>query len=101
PAASKRVKLPKALTYVKTAKRSFEETYWKTIALLAEGRYLNKNNADCVRDATTQSQLPYFDRHLDALGDYLLDYYVKRIQAAKMGGQALAGSLPLQWSTDF
>ncbi len=92
---------PASLTFSKTGKRAFEVAYWKTIALLAEGRYLNKNNADCVRDPVTQSLLPYPGRHLDALGDYLLDYYRKRIAAAKLTGQAMAGSLPFRWSTDF
>ena len=32
--------------------------YWRAIANLAEGRYLNKNNGDCVRDAVTQQWLP-------------------------------------------
>ena len=74
---------PDSLTYNRTARRSFEETYWKTIAALAEGEFLNKNNADCVLDAATQRMLPYHDRHLDALGDYLLDYYQKQIAAAR------------------
>src|SRR5204863_8469658 len=89
-------KIPDSYTYQRTARRSFEVAYWKTIALLAEGRYLNKNNADCVRDATTQRELPYFDRHLDQLGDFLLAYYDKQIAAAHLKGKALAGSLPLQ-----
>jgi hypothetical protein len=93
-------KLPRSLTYAKTARRSYELAYWKTIAALSEGTFLNKNNADCVRDATTQSQLPYFDRQLDVLGDYLLRFYGQRLAAAKQDG-AMAGSLPLQWNTDF
>jgi Peptidase family M28 len=92
---------PKSLTFSRTAKRSFEVTYWKTIATLAEGRFLNKNNADCVRDAVTESLLPYHGRQLDALGDYLLDFYRKCITAAKLYGTALAGELPFRWSTDF
>ena len=76
-------KAPASLTYQRTAKRAFEVAYWKTIAALAEGRYLNKNNADCVHDAITQEQLPYHDRQTDALGDYLLDYYRKQIAAAE------------------
>jgi hypothetical protein len=94
-------KVPESLTYGRTARRSFEVAYWKTIAALAESTYLNKNNADCVRDATTQSELPYFQRQLDALGDYLLAYYDKQITAAKLKGKALAGSLPFRWRTDF
>ncbi len=96
----KRSKTPDALTYSRTAKRSFELTYWKTIAALAEGEFLNKNNADCVLDAVTQRTLPRPDRQLDVLGDYLLAYYRKRIAAAKVEG-AQTGSLPFRWSTDF
>jgi hypothetical protein len=94
-------KAPSSLTFAQTAKRSFEVTYWKTIATLAEGRFLNKNNADCVRDPITQRLLPYHGRHLDDLGDYLLAYYRKAITAAKMGKKALTGSLPFRWETDF
>jgi hypothetical protein len=99
--ARKSARLPESFTFAATARRSFEVAYWKTIAALAEGRFLNKNNADCVRDAVTQSMLPFRGRHLDALGDYLLDYYGKRIAAAKMTGTALTGSLPFRWSTDL
>ena len=42
------------LTFHHTARRSFEVAYWKNIAELAEGRYLNKNNADCVYDPVTR-----------------------------------------------
>src|SRR5882762_2978331 len=92
--------MPEALTYRWTARRSFEVAYWKTIAALAEGRFLNKNNADCVRDPVTQRLLPYHGRQLDALGDYLLAYYRQRIAAAKHE-TARAGELPFRWSTDF
>jgi hypothetical protein len=101
PPSGKAARLPASLTYAATARRSFEVSYWKTIATLAEGRFLNKNNADCVRDTVTQSLLPYPGRHLDELGDYLLDYYCKRITAAKMDGKALSGALPFRWSTDL
>jgi hypothetical protein len=96
----RRKSAPKSLTYARTAKRSFEVTYWKTIAELSEGRFLNKNNADCVLDTVTQHVLPYHDPQLAPLGDYLLDYYRKRLAAAKVDG-ALAGELPFRWATDF
>ena len=79
-------KVPDSLTYQRTAGRTFEVSYWKTIASLAEGKYLNKNNADCIRDANTQRELPYFDRRLDGFGDYLLSWYDKQIAAAKLKG---------------
>ncbi len=40
---------PDSLTFDRTATRPFETSYWKTIAFLAEGKYRNKNNADCVK----------------------------------------------------
>ena len=82
---------PDSLTYSYSARRPFEVAYWKAIASLAEGKFLNKNNADCVLDEATQRMLPYRERHLDRLADVLLAYYQKRIAAAKMSGKALAG----------
>ena len=92
---------PDSLTYSYSAKRSFEVAYWKTIALLAEGTLLNKNNADCVLDEATQRSLCYHERHLDNLGDFLLAYYRKAIAAAKMSGKAIAGDMPFRWRTDL
>ena len=94
-------RVPTSLTFSRTARRTFEVTYWKTIAALSESRYLNKNNADCVRDPVTQQYLTYHHRDLDALGDYLLAYYAGVIQSAGMKGKALAGDLPFRWRTDF
>jgi hypothetical protein len=94
-------RVPGSLTYAHSARRSFEVAYWKTIASLAEGTLLNKNNADCVLDEATQRMLPYHERHLEQLGDLLLAYYQKRIAAAKMSRKALAGELPFRWRTDL
>jgi Peptidase family M28 len=93
--------VPASLTFERTARREFEVAYWKTIAELAEGVFLNKNNADCVRDETTQQLLPYHERHLEPLGDYLLAFYQKQITAARMTGKALAGEVPFRWETDY
>jgi hypothetical protein len=92
---------PDSLTYAHSARRSFEVAYWKTIASLAEGALLNKNNSDCVLDEPTQRMLPYQGRHLDGVADLLLAYYRKTIAAAKMSGKALAGSMPFRWHTDL
>ena len=94
-------KTPASLTFARTARRSFEVAYWRTIATLAEGRFLNKNNADCVRDAVTQCMLPYHGRDLDPLAAYLLKYYAKCIAAAHLTNQALAGEQRFRWQTDF
>jgi hypothetical protein len=89
------------LTYSRTARRSFEVAYWKTIASLAETPLLNKNNADWVLDEATQRMLPYRERHLERLGDQLLTYYQKKIAVAEMTGKALAGDVPFRWRTDM
>jgi hypothetical protein len=92
---------PPALTYRRTATRSFELAYWRTIVRLAHGRYVRKENADCARDPVTQSLLACHHRDLEALGDYLLDYYRLLIQRAGMSGKAAVGDLPFRWQTDF
>ena len=51
--------LPEPITYRYTANRAFEVAYWKTIARLATGRFINKDNADCVRDPATQQRLKH------------------------------------------
>ena len=92
---------PTPLTFSKTAKRSFETAYWNTIAELSAGKYINKDNADCVRDPITQARLKHHHRDLDALGDHLLAYYRKLIDEQGLRGKALAAELPFQWRTDF
>ena len=89
------------LTYRRTATRSFEVAYWRTIVRLAHGRYVRKDNADCCRDPVTQSLLAHYRRELEALGDYLLDYYRRVVQQAGMSGKAAVGELPFRWQTDF
>jgi hypothetical protein len=101
PPPAEPVRLPEALTYARTARRSFEVTYWNTIRTLAHGLYVNKDNADCVLDPTTLSMVLHYHRDLEALGDYLLDYYAQTIATAGMTGKALAGDLPFVWQTDF
>ena len=93
--------LPEALTYHRTARRSFEAAYWRTIANLAHGKYVNKDNGDCVRDPVTMLALRHHHRDLEALGDYLLAYYERLIKRAGMAGRAAVGDLPFRWQTDF
>jgi hypothetical protein len=101
PGKRSRKQLPASLTYGQTARRTFEVAYWKTIVDLAEGRYRNKNNADCVRDPATQAALSHHHRDLEALGNYLVTYYTEAIAAAGLTGKAVAGDLPFVWRTDF
>ncbi len=103
-----KAKLPASFTFDHTARRSFETSYWKTIAALATGEYINKDNADCVQDHVTQSQLQHKQRDLEALGDYLLAYYARIIESheksgesQEMTGQVWAGELPFRWQTQF
>ena len=95
--------LPAPITYAETGTRAFEERYWDDILLLAEGRYLNKDNADCVRDEATQAHLPpgHHHRDLEALGDYLLERHRRAIADAGMEGKAICGEVPFHWRTDF
>ena len=94
-------RLPDALTYTRTATRPFEVRYWQAIASLGEGPFLNKNNADCCRDPITQRLLPYPDRQLETVGEFLISHYEKRIRAAGLTGKALVGGMPFRWQTDF
>jgi hypothetical protein len=89
------------LTFGQTATRAFEVRYWKTIAELAEGRYLNKNSGDCVRDCVTQRRLPHPNSDLDPLAEHLLRHYDRLITRATMSGRAMTGDLPFRWQTDF
>jgi hypothetical protein len=99
--ASEQQSFREPLTFDRTARRTFEVAYWKTIAFLAEGKYLTKNNADCVRDPMTLKRLAHHHRDLDFLGDYLLAYYRKAVAQARLTGKALVGDLPFRWQTDF
>ena len=92
--------LPPALTYDRTARRSFETSFWRTITSLAEGPYLTTNNADCVLDKVTQAHLVHHHRDLNLLGDHLLDQYRVLIKEAGLS-DALVGDLPFRWRTDF
>lgn len=93
-------KRPISLTYTYTGQRSFEVEYWKTIASLAEGIYLNKNVADCVGDEVTASRLTYQSRQLEALGDHILDYYRTVVAKSKMQKDVLVGELPFRWQPE-
>ncbi len=94
-------RVPASLTFDRTTLRAFEVRYWKDMAHLSAGKYINKANSDCIRDPVTQSKLKHHHRDLDALGDYLLAYYRRVIAAHGMQGKALAGDLPFRWETDF
>jgi hypothetical protein len=92
---------PEGRTFAATTCRSFEVNYWKQIALLSEGRFVTKCNADYIDDNPTKKLLDHLSRDLEPLGDYLLKYYRRVVAKAKMTGKALVGDLPFQWHTDF
>ncbi len=98
-ASSKRT--PASLTFDFTARRPFEVKYWQTIRDLAEGRFFNKCNADCVADSPTRHLQRHHRRDLEPLGDWLLEYYRREIAACGLKGVAVAGELPFRWETDF
>jgi hypothetical protein len=91
----------RALTFPHSANRAFEIRYWKTIADLAEGRYINKNSGDCIRDSHTQKHLRHPGRDLDMLGDHLLAYYRQLASETGMGQSVSVGDTPFRWQTDF
>src|SRR5205085_8110675 len=80
--------------------------YWKTIASLAHGEFLNKDNADCFQDEPSHEALCKRSgqrpkRDLDALGDYLIRHHARTIARAGLKGKAWAGEQAFQWDTDF
>ncbi|MBI5541684.1 MAG: M28 family peptidase [Bacteroidia bacterium] len=93
--------LPESITFNKTANRKFEESWWNDINFLAHGAFINKDNADCVQDDPTLTNITHKKRDLEPLGDYLLDRHKKAISEAKMEGIALCGETPFKWDTDF
>jgi hypothetical protein len=100
-AAASKEKAPESFTFDRTARRSFEVSYWKTIFSLATGKYVNKDNADCALDPATRKHRSHSQRDLEALGDHLLAYYAKLIAAEKMTDAVWAGELPFHWRTEF
>jgi hypothetical protein len=101
PVGGKSKRPPASLTYAKTAQRSFEVAYWKTIAFLSAGDYVNKNNADPISDAPTQRLRPNDARDLELLGAYLRAHYADLIANRRMTGKALVGEMPFPWQTEF
>jgi hypothetical protein len=93
--------IPEPITFPETATRKFEENWWNDIKFLAQGEFINKDNADVVLDETTLSLIKKQQRDLESLGDYLLGRYRKLIADMGMEGMALAGELPFKWHTLF
>lgn len=93
--------LPAPITYAETATRAFEEAFWNDILFLSHGRYVNKDNADMVRDAATLRKRTHHRRDLEELGDYLISRHRQAIAAAGMEGRAVCGDLPFRWQTGF
>ncbi|HEX3654791.1 MAG TPA: M28 family peptidase [Pirellulales bacterium] len=96
-----RARKPTSLTFRRTALRSFEKEYWNIIAELSTGKYRNKDNADCVLDPVTQARLDHHQRDLDALGDFLLEYYRRTFKRLGGSRSVWIGELPFHWQTDF
>jgi hypothetical protein len=90
-----------SLTFSETANRSFEEKWWNDIKFLAHGNFINKDNADCVKDEDTTKHLTHHHRDLEKLGDYLIQRHRDAIKEAGMEGKAFCGELPFKWLTDF
>jgi hypothetical protein len=93
--------LPDPLTFSETSARTFEENWWNDIKFLAQGRFINKENADVMLDETTLSLVLKQERDLEELGDYLISRYRKLLADMGMEGQAHAGELKFKWNTLF
>jgi hypothetical protein len=93
--------LPEPLTFSESSTRTFEENWWADIKFLAEGKFINKDNADVMLDETTLSLVLKQKRDLEELGDYLISRYRKLITDHGMEGQAILGELSFKWNTLF
>lgn len=93
--------LPEPLTFSETSTRHFEENLWNDIRFLAQGEFINKDNADVAQDNSTLALIKKKHRDLEKLGDYLISRHVSAIKEAGMQGSALCGELPFKWQTDF
>ena len=93
--------LPEAITYNETASRIFEEKWWNDIRFLAQGEFINKDNADVALDQATLSVVRKQQRDIDSLGNYFINRHNQAITDAGMEGKALCGELPFKWRTDF
>ena len=87
------LRVSRAETFAHTTTRAFETKYWRTIARLAHGSYLNKDNADVVLDQVTHRRLVHKSSDLWRLGEHLLAYY------KRLGIECEADSF--EWETDF
>jgi len=90
-----------SLTFRRTARRSFESDYWRTIAWLSGGTFPNRNAADPALDPATRAARGVPPRDLDRLAEALLARHRAAIAAAGMTGRAFAGELPFRWETEF
>ena len=90
-----------SLTYDRTARRSFELTYWRAIDRLSAGEFRAKNNGDPALDAVTRKVGGAEGRDLEALGDWLMQRHTEAIAKAGMKGRALVGQMPFRWTTHF
>lgn len=90
-----------SLTFQFTANRAFEEAYWNTIAFLSAGQFVNKNNADCVLDNSTQAVLKHLNRDLESMGDHLVKYYRELVGERGMSDIVDIGDMPFRWQTQF
>ncbi|MGB8490809.1 MAG: M28 family peptidase [Bacteroidales bacterium] len=93
--------LPEAITFSVTATRRFEENWWNDIRYLAQGQFINKDNADIAMDEKTQAVIKRHRSDLGTLGDYLIARHRKAITGEGMEGVAICGELLFRWVTDF
>ena len=88
------------ITLGETATRKYEEDYWSAIAMLAHGRFINKNSADTMLDEATKKELKHDWRDLTTLGSYLIGRHQASIDSAGMKGVAICGEHSFKWRTE-
>jgi hypothetical protein len=102
---------PRSHTLGVTHTRAFEESYWRTIASLAEGAYREKDNADAIevnkgrtggkKAAAVGRVVAPGTRDLEALGEHLHRSYAELFEKHGMRGQAFSADHVFRWETDF
>lgn len=88
-----------ALTFARTATRAAEERYWDTIADLATGEWVSKNNADPIGPPAPHGH-PGAPRDLDRLATWLAERHAELLDRHGLGGRALVGEHRFRWTTE-
>jgi hypothetical protein len=95
-----------AITLSSTHGRAFEESYWRAITELSDGRFALSNNADVVAPEAggpdpQETPEKRRRRQLEAVRNYLHASYQRLFERHGMGGRAVCADQIFRWETDF